>query len=115
MPGRISENHVQTLRDRDTWAVYKLWTNWSPVRPAAGSRRRAPVSARQLCRSQRGGRGDRPGRAQTHREGEAEEITLRIGAAAKSATGYQLAVTLPDKDTEAALRDFYGPCSTAGR
>ena len=28
MPGRISENHVQTLRDRDTWAIFKLWTTW---------------------------------------------------------------------------------------
>jgi len=27
-PRRISENHVQTIRDRDTWAIYKLWTNW---------------------------------------------------------------------------------------
>ena len=25
---RVSSNHIQTIRDRDTWAIYKLWTNW---------------------------------------------------------------------------------------
>ena len=29
MPGRISENHLQTIRDQDAWAIYKLWTNWN--------------------------------------------------------------------------------------
>ena len=24
----VSQNHVQTIRDRNTWAIYKLWTNW---------------------------------------------------------------------------------------
>ncbi|MBM3888108.1 MAG: hypothetical protein FJ388_03175 [Verrucomicrobia bacterium] len=28
MPGRVSENHLQTIRDRDSRAVLKLWTNW---------------------------------------------------------------------------------------
>ena len=27
-PAMISENHLQTIKDRDTWAIYKLWTNW---------------------------------------------------------------------------------------
>jgi hypothetical protein len=27
-PGHISENHLQLLRVRDTWAILKLWTNW---------------------------------------------------------------------------------------
>ena len=30
--GAISANPLQTIRDRDTWAIYKLWTNWhAPV------------------------------------------------------------------------------------
>ena len=43
----------------------------------------------------------------TYRTGQVEEVTLKIGAVDKYATGYQLAVTLPDKETEAALKDFY--------
>ena len=28
MPRLVSLNHLQVIKDRDTWAIYKLWTNW---------------------------------------------------------------------------------------
>ena len=46
--------------------------------------------------------------------GQVEEITLKIAAADKTTTGYQLAVTLPDKATEASLKDFYGSVLNGG-
>jgi hypothetical protein len=115
MPGRISENHLQTIRDRDVWAIYKCWTNWN-----APADLRVDVQGGHLYR--RGSHaflselGAVTGLAprQSHRAGEVEEITLKIGAADKRDTGYQLALTLPDKETEAALRDFYGSVFNGG-
>jgi len=109
-PRRVSQNHIQTIRDRDTWAIYKLWTNWH-----APSDLRLEVEGGQLYRrgsfawlSEAGAvtSGDV---SATHTKGQVEEISLKIGGADKYATGYQLAITLPDreKETEASLRDFY--------
>ena len=115
MPGRISENHLQTIRDRDAWAIYKLWTNWN-----APADLRLEVQGGHLYRRgsyallSEAGAVTGLGRAQSHRAGEVEEITLKIGAAEKQDTGYQLALTLPDKETEAALRDFYGSVFNGG-
>jgi hypothetical protein len=114
-PGRISENLVQTIRDRDTWAVYKLWTNWQ-----------APMDLRLEVRGghlyRRGsfallseaGACTAPGAAEMRRKDQVEEITLKIGAVDKRATGYQLAVTLPDAAAEASLKDFYGSLLNGG-
>ena len=107
-PGHISENHLQLLRVRDTWAVYKLWTNW----PAAADLR---LEAKGGYLYRRGGfahlseAGVVTGATwrQTHQAGQTEEVTLEIGAEDKHATGYQLAVELPDNETEASLKRFY--------
>ena len=114
-PGQISENQVQTLKDRDTWAIYKLWTNWHAAgRPSPGSPGRIPLSARQLRLLSEAGAVSDNGTAQSHRRGEVEEILLKISAVDKQSTGYQLAVTLPDKATEASLKDFYGSVLNGG-
>ena len=114
-PRRISENHLQVVKDRDTWAIYKLWTNWhAPVDL------RLEVQGGHLYR--RGsmawlgeaGAVTARGGAQTYHKGQSEQITLEISAADKQATGYQLAVTLPDKVTEASLKDFYGSVLNGG-
>ncbi|MFH1920632.1 MAG: discoidin domain-containing protein [Planctomycetota bacterium] len=107
-PRRISENHVQTIRDRDTWAIYKLWTNFH-----APSDLRLEVEGGHLYRrgsfaflSEAGAvTGART--RETRTKGQVEQITLKIGSVDKFATGYQLAVKLPDKATEHALRDHY--------
>ncbi|MFH1924263.1 MAG: discoidin domain-containing protein, partial [Planctomycetota bacterium] len=107
-PRRVSQNHIQTIRDRDTWTIYKLWTNWH-----APSDLRLEVEGGHLYRrgsfawlSEAGAvtAGDI---TTTHTKGQVEEISLKIGGVDKHATGYQLAVTLPDKETEASLKDFY--------
>jgi hypothetical protein len=115
MPGRVSENHVQTVRDRDTWAIFKLWTNWH-----ASSDLRLEVEGGHLYRrgsyalmSEAGAVSDAAA-VQAHRQAETEQVTLKIAAVDKQTTGYQLAVTLPDKPTETALRDFYGSVFNGG-
>src|SRR5262249_28030481 len=115
-PAMISENHIQTIRDRDTWAIYKLWTPW-----CAPADLRLEVSGGHLYR--RGvtyGLANEVGaitsrdRAPSYRKGQTEEITLGIAAVDKEATGYQLAITLPDKTMESALKDFYGSLLNGG-
>ena len=107
-PRRVSQNHVQTIRDRDTWAIYKLWTNWR-----APSDLRLEVEGGHLYRRgsyawiSEAGAVTTTGAATKHDKGQVEEIVLKIGHVDKYATGYQLAVTLPDKKTEASLKDFY--------
>ncbi len=107
-PGHISENHLQLLRVRDTWAVYKLWTNW----PAPADLRLEAKGGYLYRRgsfawlSEAGVVTELAGR-QSHQAGQTEEVTLEIGASEKQATGYQLSVDLPDKNTESALKRFY--------
>ncbi|MBM4091031.1 MAG: hypothetical protein FJ276_16655 [Planctomycetes bacterium] len=115
MPGRVSEHHLQAIRDRDAWAICKLWTNWH--------------SPADLRMSVQGGHLYRRGSfaflsevgattglepRQLYRAGDVEEIAFKIGAAEKHRTGYQLAISLPDKETEAALQDFYGSVFNGG-
>ena len=108
-PGRVSENRVQTIRDRDTWAIYKLWTNWHvPVDlrlEVEGGYLYLRGSFAYLSEI---GAVSAPDVVQSHTLGHVEHVKLKIGTVDKFATGYQLAVTLPDKDTESSLKDFYG-------
>jgi len=107
-PRRISENHVQTIRDRNTWAVYKLWTNFH-----APSDLRLEVEGGHLYRRgsfaflSEAGAVTGAGTQETRTKGQLVQITLKIGSVDKFATGYQLAIKLPDKATERALRDHY--------
>jgi len=107
-PRRVSSNHVQTLRDRDTWAIYKLWTNWH-----ARCDLRLEVEGGRLYRRgsyallSEAGAVTTGGVTQSHTKGQVEEIVLKMGAVDKYSTGYQLAVALPDKETERRLEDFY--------
>jgi hypothetical protein len=86
-PGHISENHLQLLRVRDTWAVYKLWTNW----PAPADLR---LEAKGGYLYRRGSfahlseAGVVTGATwrQTHQAGQTEEVTLEIAAEDKHAT-----------------------------
>ena len=47
-------------------------------------------------------------------KGHVEQFTLRISPVERHATGYQLAIRLPDRETEAALRDFYNGVFNGG-
>jgi len=88
-PRAVSKNVLQVVKDRDTWAVYKLWTNWH-----AQADLRLEVEGGHLYRrgcnpySMIGEAGATTGSAarQVHREGEVERITLRIGAVDKGTT-----------------------------
>jgi hypothetical protein len=113
--GRISQNHIQTIRERNAWVIYKLWTNWhSP------SDLRLEVAGGHLYRRgsyallSEAGAVTTPEPVQKHRAGQVERITLRISPANKKDTGYQLAITLPDKATEESLKDFYSSVFNGG-
>jgi len=114
-PGRVSQNRAQTVRDRDTWAIYKLWTNWH-----APADLRLEVEEGHLYRRgsfaylSEAGAVTAAATTRSYAKGQVERITLKIGALDKSTTGYQLAVTLPDKTTEASLKDFYGSVLNGG-
>ncbi len=114
-PGRIAEFHVQTIRDRDAWAVYKLWTNWH-----APADLRLEVEGGHLYRRgsfaylSEAGAVTCPDPVYERTAGQVEEITLKIAAVDKRTTGYQLAITLPDKATEASLKDFYSSVFNGG-
>ena len=86
-----------------------------PGRSAAGGRGRPPLSPRAAY-ALLGEAGAVTGRdaAQYVPQGQVEEITLKISAVDKQTTGYQLAVTLPDKATETSLKDFYGSVLNGG-
>ena len=133
--GAISASPLQTIRDQNTWAVYKLWTNWQ-----------APVDLRLEVQ---GGRLYRRGSfglctevgavpaafvvppsggssaafrlkaglrtsAVAPPEQYTEEVTLRLGPVDKRTTGYQMAVSLPDKEAQGWLTDFYGSVLNGG-
>ncbi|MCU0962911.1 MAG: discoidin domain-containing protein, partial [Pirellulaceae bacterium] len=115
LPGRVSENRVQTIRDRDTWAIHKLWTNWqAPVDL------RLEVAGGHLYRrgsfaflSEAGAVSDRAA-TPSFTQGQVEHLTLKASPVDKFNTGHQLAITLPDKATESSLRDFYGSVLNGG-
>jgi hypothetical protein len=114
MPGRVSENHLQTLRDPDTWAIYKLWTNWhAPVDLRLAVQGGALYRRGSFAWLSEAGATTRP-EGQHRSAGDVEKIVLRIGAADKMSTGYQLAVELPDEATQSALADFYGSVVNGG-
>jgi hypothetical protein len=105
---------AQTLADRDTWAVYKLFSNF----PCQSDLRLA-VNGGYLYR--RGGNtaafnevGSVAAPSLAYRGGTRETVTLTLKPVDKRATGYQLNVELPDKAMQAALRDFYGSVFNGG-
>lgn len=107
-PGHISDNHLQLLRVRDTWAIYKLWTNWpAPADLRLETKGGYLYRRGSYARLSEAGIVTESQWRQAHQAGQTEEVTLEIGAEDKHTTGYQLAVELPDKETEAALKRFY--------
>lgn len=111
----LSKNLVQTIKDRDTWAIFKLWTAW----PATADLR-LEVQGGHLYRrgkyaylSEAGGV-TTTDEVQNFRKGAVEEIALKMSPVDKQSTGYQLAVDVPDKKTEGALKDLYGSLFNGG-
>jgi hypothetical protein len=131
-PGRIlGETHprwpegayrcstAQTLADRDTWAVYKFFSNFQ-----CQADLRLAVNGGYLYR--RGGNmatfnevgsvasPSLAYRGGTRETGTQETVTLTLKPVDKLATGYQLNVDLPDKRMQTALRDLYGSVFNGG-
>ena len=115
-PGfQTSINPAVDVTAPDTWAIYKLWTSWN-----AQSDPRLAVDGGFLMR--RGsyalvsemGAVTTPGATSTRTKGQEETITLSISPVDKTTTGYQLAVSIPDKATESTLKSFYSSLLNGG-
>ncbi len=110
-----SVNPSTVITKPDTWAIFKLWTNWK-----AQSDIKLAVKGGYLFR--RGSYGllsemgavTSPEASATRRKGQVETVTLRISAVDKAKTGYQFAVSIPDKETESSLKDFAGSLLNGG-
>ena len=110
-----SFNQLVTVQDRDSWAIYKLWSSWH-----APADLRLQVEGGHLFRRgnlallSEAGAVTGLEAAQQLRAGQVEQATLRLAAVDKRTTGYQLAVTVPDKAAEESLREFYGSLFNGG-
>ncbi len=116
IPGfQTSANPVVDITTPDTWAIYKLWTNWN-----AQSDLRLDVKGGSLFRRgsyaliSEAGAVTAPGATSTRTKGQEETLTLRVSPVDKTTTGYQLAVSIPDKPVEAALKGFYSSLLNGG-
>ncbi|HWB54283.1 MAG TPA: hypothetical protein VG722_08820, partial [Tepidisphaeraceae bacterium] len=102
----LSKNLVQTIKDRDTWAIFKLWTGWQ----ATADLRLEVQDGHLYRRGKYAYLNEAGGVTTTHevqncRKGALEEITLKMSPVDKQSTGYQLALNVPDKKMESALKD----------
>ena len=116
IPGfQTSANPAVDITTPDTWAIYKLWTNWN-----AQSDLRLDVKGGSLFRRgsyalvSEAGAVTAPGATSTRTKGQQETLTLRLSPVDKTTTGYQLAVSIPDKPVEAALKGFYSSLLNGG-
>jgi hypothetical protein len=112
---KLSLDNCVVVKEPNTWAVAKLWTSWhAQVDP------RLSVEGGHLYR--RGFFGWRselgaissPVLPRRYRKGQVERVTLTIAPMARDATGYALAVSIPDKEVERTLRSFYGGLLNGG-
>lgn len=115
-PVLVTDSVCQTVNVRDTWAIYKFFTNFHPK-----SDLRAQVAGGYLFR--RGGSwgafneigssiADKIGFSK--HAGDSERVTLTLGPVDKFDTGYQLELDLPDKAMNASLKDLYGSLMNGG-
>ena len=115
-PGKkLSMWNSQMIDVPNTWAIYKLWTNWQNQVDL-----KLAVDGGYLYR--RGFHGwigeagavSQSSFAQSFYTGQVEKVTLRISGVDKTSTGYQLAVAVPDKAMEASLKSFYSSLLNCG-
>lgn len=111
----LTKNLIQTVTDRDSWAIYKLWTDWNSTADL-----RLEVEGGYLFRRGKYGHlGEagaitNPETIHSYFKGEVEEITLKSSSADNFKTGYQLLVNVPDKEMEGSLKHFYGSLFNGG-
>ncbi|MHB0997647.1 MAG: LamG-like jellyroll fold domain-containing protein [Armatimonadota bacterium] len=112
---KLSLNNMQVITDPNAWAVFKLWTNWHNK-----SDLKLEVDGGYLYR--RGffgwigeaGSIEKKEYPRQCRKGDVEVTTLRISWEDKEKTGYQLALSLPDKGMETTLKSFYSSLLNGG-
>ena len=111
-----TEYRTHTIDVRDTWAIYKLFTNFH-----LESDLRFAVKGGYLYR-RAGVRNDfneigttvAPGPGFERRAGDVSTITLFMSPANKFATGQQLAVEIPDQELAKELRDLHASILNGG-
>ena len=109
------DNPLCFITERDTWAIYKLWTNWhasADLRLQAGN----GYLYRRGCYGwlSEAGAVDSYAESVQHKPGELENLSLSIGSVDKETTGYQMEVETPDSVTTKTLKSFYGSLVNGG-
>ncbi|MBM3493398.1 MAG: hypothetical protein FJX72_03600, partial [Armatimonadetes bacterium] len=112
---KLSLDNCAVVAQPDTWAVAKLWTSWHAQADPRLSVRGGHLYRRGFFgwRSELGAVSS-PVLPRRYRRGERERVTLTIGSVDREATGYRLAVSIPDKAVEGDLRSFYGGLMNGG-
>ena len=103
------------IRDEDPWAIFKLWTNWqSQVDLRLEAKNAYLYRAGGFCWLNEVGTVIGDANWQRRSAGQVETCELRIGAIDKTQTGYQLKVTLPDKEFQDTMTGFYSSLLNGG-
>lgn len=115
--GTSTRNVCQIITEPDTWATFKLWTNsheGSDLRlDVSGSghlyRRGHSISAWGELGSVAA-----PALKFERQAGDVDVTTLTLTPVDQRLSGYQLDVSIPDKATEASLKEQYGSAFNGG-
>jgi alpha-L-rhamnosidase len=103
------------IRDQDPWAVFKLWSNWNNKADLRLAAKGAYLyRGGGFCWLNELGTCIGDANWQRRQAGQVETCELRIGAIDKTQTGYQMQVTLPDKELEQTLTGFYSSLLNGG-
>ena len=103
------------IRDQDPWAVFKLWSNWQNKADLRLAAKGAYLyRGGGFCWLNELGACIGDANWQRRKAGQVETCELRIGAIDKTETGYQMQVTLPDKELEQTLTGFYSSLLNGG-
>jgi hypothetical protein len=110
----FAENGCVTARDRDAWAVIKLYANFPLDHDLKCSAK--GYLYRRGTYNQFSEIGVAAAAEATHvsRAGDIETTTLVLARQPQEDTGHQLAIRIPDPDVEAPLKRYYGSLLNGG-
>ena len=111
-----TEYRTFTLAKRDTWATYKLFTNFHLQSDIRASVKGGFLYRRAAVRQDFNeiGATIEQSMAFERRAGEVDEISLTLAPSDKRTTGEQLSVQIPDRALAERLRDLHGSVLNGG-
>jgi hypothetical protein len=111
-----TEYRTFTLAKRDTWATYKLFTNFHLQSDIRASVKGGFLYRRAAVRNDFNeiGATTEQSMAFERRAGDVDEISLTLAPSDKRTTGEQLSVQIPDRVLAERLRDLHGSVLNGG-